>query len=131
MAAHRCRSPSRWNAVRAWRISATGPAGTALECYSGGAWYRKTVTLNEDQTRGRILLHLGDVAATAEVHVNGRLAGTPRRAALDSRHQPARVKAGENRIEILVYNTLANHYLTVPNALSWIAAFGPDRAGSD
>ena len=24
------------------------------------------------------------------------------------------VKAGENRIEVLVYNTLANHYLTIP-----------------
>jgi hypothetical protein len=24
------------------------------------------------------------------------------------------IKAGENRIEILVYNTLANHYLTIP-----------------
>jgi hypothetical protein len=24
------------------------------------------------------------------------------------------VKAGENRVEILVYNTLANHYRTIP-----------------
>ena len=26
----------------------------------------------------------------------------------------SQVKAGENRIEVLIYNTLANHYLTIP-----------------
>ena len=88
-------------------------AGSALECYSGGAWYRKTVALTEEEVRGRVLLDLGDVAATAEVHVNGRPAGT-RVAAPWTVDITALAKAGENRLEILVYNTLSNHYLTIP-----------------
>ena len=47
----------------------------ALECYSGGAWYRKTVTLTPEQARGDVTLDLGKVVATAEVRVNGQLAG--------------------------------------------------------
>lgn len=87
--------------------------GSVLECYSGGAWYRRTVTLTPEQAGDRVLLNLGDVAATAEVRVNGRVAGirvTPPWV-VDISEQ---VKAGENRIEILAYNTLANHYLTIP-----------------
>jgi hypothetical protein len=86
---------------------------SALECYSGGAWYRRTVSLTAEQARGPILLNLGDVAATAEIRVNGRVAGirvAPPWTVDISEH----VTAGENRIEILVYNTLANHYLTIP-----------------
>jgi len=85
----------------------------ALKCYSGGAWYRKTVALTPDQARGEIALDLGQVVATAEVRVNGQLAGIrvapPWRVDI-SEH----VKPGENRIEVLVYNTLANHYFTIP-----------------
>ena len=85
----------------------------ALECYSGGAWYRKTVTLTREQTRGAVTLDLGRVAATAEVRVNGQVAGVrvapPWRVDISEQ-----VKPGENRIEALVFNTLANHYLTVP-----------------
>lgn len=85
----------------------------ALECYSGGAWYRRTVTLGPERASGRVILDLGDVAATAEVRVNGRDAGilvTPPWRVDITRH----VKTGENRIEILITNTLANHYLTIP-----------------
>ncbi|MCU0915308.1 MAG: alpha-L-fucosidase [Planctomycetes bacterium] len=85
----------------------------ALECYSGGAWYRRTVPLTAEQVRGRVLLHLGDVVATAEVRVNGRVAGV-RVAPPWTVDISAYVHAGEDRIEILVYNTLANHYLTIP-----------------
>jgi hypothetical protein len=85
----------------------------ALECYSGGAWYRKTVALTPEQARGSIALNLGRVVATAEVRVNGEVAGIrvapPWRVDI-SKH----VKPGENRIEVLVFNTLANHYLTIP-----------------
>ena len=85
----------------------------AMECYSGGAWYRKSVTLSPEQVRGRTVLHLGKVVATAEVRVNGRTAGV-RVAPPWSVEITAQVQPGENRIEILVFNTLANHYLTVP-----------------
>jgi hypothetical protein len=84
-----------------------------LECYSGGAWYRKTVTLTPEQAGGEIMLELGQVVATAEVRVNGQVAGIrvapPWRVDIAKQARP-----GENRIEVLVFNTLANHYLTVP-----------------
>jgi hypothetical protein len=84
-----------------------------LECYSGGAWYRKCVSLTPEQAAGGVVLDLGQVVASAEVHVNGQLAGVriapPWRVDLSTH-----VRAGENRIEVLVYNTLANHYLTIP-----------------
>jgi len=87
--------------------------GSALECYSGGAWYRKNVTLGLEQTKGRVVLDLGQVVATAEVRVNGHEAGIrvapPWKVDITNL-----VKAGENRLEILVYNTLANHYRTIP-----------------
>ena len=69
--------------------------------------------LSAEQITGRVTLDLGDVVASAEVHVNGQLAGirvTPPWT-LDI---STAVKAGDNRLEILVYNTLANHYLTIP-----------------
>ena len=47
----------------------------SLECYSGGAWYRKTVLLSSKQPNDKVTLDLGSVAATAEVRVNGQFAG--------------------------------------------------------
>jgi hypothetical protein len=85
----------------------------ALECYSGGAWYRKSVTLTPEQARGAITLDLGKLVSTAEVRVNGQPAGIriapPWRVDISQQAKP-----GDNRIEVLVYNTLANHYLTIP-----------------
>ena len=81
-----------------------------LARYSGGAWYRKTVTLPEAR---HAVLDLGNVAASAEVRVNGKPAGVlvapPWTIDISSL-----VKTGENRVEVLVCNTLANHYCTVP-----------------
>lgn len=84
-----------------------------LETYSGGAWYRRTVPLTAQQANGVVMLDLGQVAASAEVLVNGKPAGIkvapPWRLELSSL-----LTAGDNRIEILVCNTLANHYVTIP-----------------
>lgn len=84
-----------------------------LASYSGGAWYRKTVALTMEQAAGRVMIDLGSVAASAEVRVNGKPAGV--------RVSPpwtvdisGIVRSGENKVEVLVYNTLANHYSTVP-----------------
>ena len=86
---------------------------SSLECYSGGAWYRKTVALTPEQVGGTVTLDLGKVIATAEVHVNGQLAGIrvapPWRVDISKQVRP-----GENRVEVLVFNTLANHYVTIP-----------------
>jgi hypothetical protein len=84
-----------------------------LASYSGGAWYRRTVSLTPEQVRCQVRLNLGAVAASAEVNVNGSPAGV--RLAPPWTFDISRlVRAGDNRIEILVYNTLANHYLTIP-----------------
>ena len=59
------------------------------------------------------MLGLGKVCATAEVHINGETAGvklTPPWTVDIS----TLVKPGDNQVEILVYNTLANHYGTIP-----------------
>ena len=73
------------------------------------------VSEDDDDSRGATgdVLDLGDVVASAEVRVNGQPAGV-------SVSPPwtfditTFVKPGENRIEVLVCNTLANHYTTVP-----------------
>jgi hypothetical protein len=84
-----------------------------LTCYSGGACYRRTVELTPEQARGQVTLDLGKLVSSAEVRVNGQVAGIrvapPWRVELSKQ-----VKAGQNRIEVLVYNTLANHYVTIP-----------------
>jgi hypothetical protein len=85
----------------------------ALQCYSGGAWYRKTIALTQQQAGARVTLDLGRVVATAEVRVNGQVSGI-RVAPPWTVDLTGLVKPGENRIEVLVYNTLANHYVTIP-----------------
>jgi hypothetical protein len=85
----------------------------ALKTYSGGAWYRKTITLKVESKRGCLALDLGDLAASAEVHINGKLAGI--RVAPPWKFDITDyVKPGENRVEILVYSALGGHYSTIP-----------------
>jgi hypothetical protein len=84
-----------------------------LASYSGGVWYRKTVSLARKPGAGRVLLDLGSVAASAEVRVNGKPAGV--KVAPPWTFDISKlVRSGDNRVEVLVYNTLANHYLNVP-----------------
>ncbi|MDA3924231.1 MAG: glycosyl hydrolase [Kiritimatiellae bacterium] len=85
-----------------------------LNNYSGGVRYRTTVNLTKEQTRGKVEIDLGSVVATAEVVVNGKKAGVlvapPWKLDVS-----CLLKPGDNRIEILVFNTLANHYQTIPS----------------
>ena len=54
-----------------------------------------------------------DAVSSAEVRVNGKPAGI--RVSPPWNFDISKlVKAGENRIEVLVCNTLANQYLTIP-----------------
>ncbi len=105
--------PIRLECGPGWAALGDWSKGSVLECYSGGAWYRKTVTLDDDASDGRVVLDLGKVSATAEVRVNGGLAGVrvapPWRVDISGQ-----LRIGTNRIEVLVYNSLANHYLTIP-----------------
>lgn len=81
-----------------------------LVCYSGGAWYRKTITVGRSKN---VILNLGKVSSTAEIKINGKDAGTyvsaPWRIDISDL-----VVEGENKIEVLVYNTLSNHYVSIP-----------------
>jgi hypothetical protein len=66
---------------------------------------------------------LGRVVSTAEVRVNRRAVGI--KAASPWRWDVTEaVRPGENRIEVLVYNTLANHYQTVPSRYKGYAESG-------
>ncbi len=84
-----------------------------LACYSGGAWYRTSVTLRSDQLKRRAELDLGNLVSSAEVHINGQPVGVrmapPWKFDVDSL-----LHEGPNRIEVLVYNTAGNHYATIP-----------------
>ncbi len=71
-----------------------------LSSYSGGAWYRREVTLRAEQAAGRVWLDLGQVSSRAEVRVNGKAAGI--RLALAF------------QVEVLVYSALSHHYQTIP-----------------
>ncbi len=89
-----------------------------LEHYSGGMWYRRSFQLTEGQVGSGFFLDLGRVVATCEVHVNGEKAGVliskPFRLDISDY-----IKTGENRLEILVYNTLSNHYQTIPTPVHY------------
>jgi hypothetical protein len=89
-------------------------ATDGLRCYSGGACYRKTVHLAAERLGDRVLLDLGNVVSTAELRINGKSLGIkvapPWRWDVTDAAAP-----GENRVEVLVYNTLANHYRTIPS----------------
>ncbi len=86
-----------------------------LRCYSGGAVYRKTVEVSALFRRNarRIILDLGDVGCAAEVAVNGRTvaARTCPPWTVDVTNA---LRDGVNELEVTVYNTLNNHYQTIP-----------------
>jgi hypothetical protein len=86
-----------------------------LNNYSGGARYSTTFTLTPEEAAARVELDLGGVTATAEIRVNDKpvavLVAPPWKAEL-----AGVLKGGENKLEVLVYNTLANHYQTIPSS---------------
>lgn len=90
----------------AGRIKTGDWCAHGLAAYSGIGEYRQSV---EFSGGGRVWLALGDVAATAEVLVNGKSAGVviapPWRV-----EATGLLRAGRNDIVIRVANTLANHY---------------------
>jgi beta-galactosidase/beta-glucuronidase len=75
--------------------------------------YTKEVTLEEKPRAGKVVLDLGRVATTAEVHVNGKPAGVgmARPYRFDVTHL---VEEGPNQIQVKVVNSLANHMSTYP-----------------
>ena len=84
-----------------------------LKSYSGGLWYRKNIELNNEQIKSSIKLNLGEICATAEVHINGKFVGYCINKPFEIEIADF-VKEGDNYFEILVYSTLVNHYSTIP-----------------
>ena len=85
----------------------------ALSCYSGGARYSTEFTIQAADERTRTWLDLGDVVASAEVLLNGKSVGV-RLSMPWSFDVTQFVRPGTNKIEVEVFNTLANHYKTIP-----------------
>ena len=99
-----------------------------LNNYSGGVRYQTAFELPESDA-DLVMLDLGKVSATAEVIVNGQSAGI-RVAPPWSFDVSDRLRVGENQIEVLVYNTLSNHYQTIPSSYRGdpeSGLFGPVR----
>ena len=90
-----------------WALIADG-----LRFYSGGAVYEKTFTLTKEQATASATLNLGGVGVCCGVSVNGGdekvLCCPPWRMDIDG------LKEGENTLRVTVYNTLNNHYQTIP-----------------
>jgi len=88
-------------------------AQEGLYCYSGGVKYKKTFNLTKEQIQNRILLNMGTVVSSAEVIVNGQPAGVKVAPSWEMDISEW-VHPGDNQLEIIVMNTLANHYTSIP-----------------
>jgi hypothetical protein len=84
-----------------------------LKAYSGGAVYRKTINVDAQDLKFKMEIDLGDLVSSAELFVNGKSAGI--RLSPPWTFDITKVASqGENQIEILIYNTLANNYTSIP-----------------
>lgn len=85
-----------------------------LNNYSGGVQYQTDINLTKREAECSAILDLGEVARTAEITINGRKAGI--RVASPWRQElTGLLREGRNIIEVTVYNTLSNHYQTIPS----------------
>lgn len=85
-----------------------------LNNYSGGVCYSTSFMLDQDQANAKVTIDLGSVTATAEVRINGRKVGV-RVAPPWQLDVTGFLKSGKNTLAVLVYNTLSNHYQTIPS----------------
>lgn len=85
----------------------------SLRFYSGGINYAQSVHIPKNLSGKKITLDLGEIIATCEVKVNGSLVGILLSPPYQLDITPY-IKEGNNKVEILVYSTLANHYQTTP-----------------
>jgi len=84
-----------------------------LKAYSGGACYRKTIQIDAHDLKNKLEIDLGDLVSSAELLVNGKSAGIRLSPPWKFDITPM-AKEGENLIEVLVYNTLANNFTSIP-----------------
>jgi len=81
-----------------------------LRTYSGGARYTKIVTIPPCESA---VVDLGEVGCSAELFVNAISAGIKLAPPYVFDITPF-IQEGENKLEAVIYNTLYNHYLTIP-----------------
>lgn len=84
-----------------------------LEFFSGGMEYEKEIEIPSLQSNEKCYLNLGDVCSSARVLINGEEVAT-RLTAPWTFDITEYVRTGKNRIEVVVYNTAYNHYLSIP-----------------
>jgi hypothetical protein len=84
-----------------------------LKSYSGGAWYRKEITIDESDIENNLQIDLGDLVSSAQLFVNGKTAGI-KLAPPWTFDITGLAEKGRNDIEVLIYNTLSNHYTSIP-----------------
>lgn len=85
----------------------------ALKYYSGGMYYRTDFLLDSLSGNMKAMLDLTDVIATCEVKINSQSAGILMSPPYQVDITPY-LLPGINKVEILVYSTLANHYQNIP-----------------
>ena len=86
----------------------------SLNNYSGGAKYHQHIHLEPLKAGQRLELRLGEVVAAAEIKVNGISAGILLTAPW-SVDITQLVHAGQNTLEILIANTVANEFSNLPS----------------
>ena len=84
-----------------------------LKAYSGGAWYRKTIEIVAEDLKNKLEIDLGDLVSSAELRINGKSAGI-KLSPPWTFDITTLAKQGKNTLEVLIYNTIANNYTTVP-----------------
>lgn len=95
----------------------------AFRYYSGGIRYRRSVNISAFTGGRQITLDLGEINAASEVFVNGKSCGVMLTPPYVADITPT-IKNGDNEIEVEVYNTLSNHYQTIPSAYRGVPRSG-------
>lgn len=84
-----------------------------LRAYSGGVLYGKTINFNAYELKGKLEIDLGDLVSSAELFINDKSVGI--KLAPPWRFDIKEfAKEGDNKIEVLIYNTLSNNYTSIP-----------------
>lgn len=86
-----------------------------LKHYSGGVQYNQKVNFSMSQVQGKMEIDLGEVIATCELFINSKSVGVLINSPFTIDISPY-VISGENDVKVIVYNTLSNHYQTIPSA---------------
>lgn len=84
-----------------------------LRCYSGGATYQTSINISDEQKTKKVWLSFEKIISSATLFINSKF--------VESKVSPDWnfdisnfVNIGDNTVELKVFNTLSNHYDTIP-----------------